>query len=93
MRILICGSRGYKHIRRLMDFIDTLTLDTEIIVGDARGIDRIAKAYAMTRGFDPQMFAAYWDRYGRSAGIRCNPEMPDQRPHWIAALKRYQGAL
>lgn len=86
MRILICGSRGYKYTRRLMDFVDTLTPDTEIIVGDARGVDRIVKAYAISLGFDPQVFEAAWDRYGRNAGMRRNLEMLDQMPHLVIAF-------
>jgi|SRR3990167_1752432 len=87
MRILICGSRNYQHLEHVQQFINTLSNDTEIIVGNARGVDEIAVAQTSRRKFTHvAVFEAAWETYGRSAGMKRNLEMLDQMPHWIVAF-------
>lgn len=46
-----------------------------IIEGETRGVDQIAKQYAINHDMDYESHPAQWDIYGRSAGYIRNEEM------------------
>ena len=75
MRVLICGGRNFDDYEYLRSTLDAAimygALDiTEIIHGDARGIDRLVGKWANETGRQCRVF-----RYGRSVGPRRNQEM------------------
>lgn len=45
---------------------------THIISGGARGIDRLACEYAVSRGVEFTEYPAEWDKYGKRAGFLRN---------------------
>ena len=76
MRILICGSRSIADQQFVIDTIEAANfVITEVVVGDARGVDAIAAAWARHHGIPVEVFYADWDRFGKSAGYRRNNEM------------------
>lgn len=79
MRVLVCGGRDYDDApylcARLDDFHERVARITTLIHGEARGADRLAKAWAKARGINVQGFPADWTRDGKSAGPIRNQRM------------------
>lgn len=74
MRVLVCGSRDFNDYRLLEEVLDRYEI-TEIIQGEARGADSLARTYGERRGIPVHGFPALWDIYGRAAGPIRNSEM------------------
>ena len=49
--------------------------DLTLIEGGAKGVDALAKAWAVSNGVPVETYKADWARYGRGAGHRRNAEM------------------
>lgn len=75
MRLMICGSRDFKPLSLVKDYIDALPSDTVIVTGGARGVDAAAEAYARARGLRVALYMAQWGTKGRGAGFIRNAEM------------------
>jgi hypothetical protein len=69
MKVAVVGSRDFPFLNRVWDYIYQLPLDTIIISGGARGVDRTAAKAARTRGMQVIEFLADWERNGRGAGM------------------------
>ena len=84
MKILICGSRDVDE-QEVLAALCKLTLelsnhivdlhDMEIILGGARGVDKIAEKWFRDAGVPIKVFTANWEEYGRRAGILRNIKM------------------
>lgn len=76
MRVVIAGSRSitdYSEVKQailLSGFVIT-----EVISGDARGVDKLGAAWAKQNKIPVQLMPADWERYGRAAGFRRNRQM------------------
>jgi len=79
MKVIVAGSRGITNYSIVKGCIqDSITDDfviTEIVSGHARGVDRLAEAYAHFYGLPVRVFSADWNLYGKSAGYIRNTEM------------------
>lgn len=84
VKLIIAGSRSLvvsDHdiagaMDRLLDAYDLIP--SEIVSGNACGVDRCGEAYARSVGMSVKVFPvtpAEWQRYGKSAGHRRNAEM------------------
>lgn len=80
-RILICGGRDFAHLEL---FNHTMSVCEPyfanyycIINGDAKGADRMAKAWASERGIPLVNMPPMWQFYGRNAGPVRNMWMLD----------------
>lgn len=81
MNIAIVGSRSWKTPGVIHATIDRLRgkyPELTIISGGARGVDRIAAAYAREQGVNIVEYHADWRRHGRKAG-------PIRNRHIVAA--------
>lgn len=78
MRLLVCGSRDYPLPGLVASRVSGYPAGTVLIVGGARGPDRIAENVGRASGLDVQVFRAEWDRYGRAAGYRRNMDMASE---------------
>jgi len=87
--VLICGSRTWTDPRLIKAAIDELAPGSTVLVGGARGADRIAERLARARDdLTVRVFAADWARYGRRAGYVRNIEMLDVgRPDRVLAYQ------
>jgi len=77
MRLLVCGSRHVCDadvVAEAFSRID-LSLVDEVVVGDCRGVDTVARHFARSRGIRVTKFVADWDTYGRNAGPIRNSTM------------------
>jgi hypothetical protein len=72
MHIAIVGSREYPRLADITTFVRRLPVDTAVVSGGGRGVDRVAEQAAKARGLQTLIFPAEWERYGRSAGSRRN---------------------
>lgn len=78
--VLVAGGREFADrpwMERQIDAIIARNAGStvRIVHGGARGADRLAGEVAAERGLEVGVFAADWDRHGRSAGYRRNERM------------------
>lgn len=77
MKYIVAGGRDFNNYS-LMTLILSRHINPEedtIISGGARGADELGARYASEHGIPLQIFPAYWDTYGKSAGFIRNAEM------------------
>ena len=84
IRLIIAGSRDFNDYELLEKEVDSFILKiqekldygipVEIVLGGARGADRLGERYARDRGLPVKIFLANWD-LGRGAGYIRNEEM------------------
>lgn len=74
---VITGSRaGGSGVSEVLDsLVDHFGKPDMVYVGDANGVDDRASEWAKETGIDVRVFAAEWDRHGRSAGPIRNRKM------------------
>lgn len=80
LKLMVCGSRTITNRTLIFTNIDKFISENPdkkiiIIEGEARGVDSIAKDYALINHLDIMSFPANWSKYGRSAGMIRNEEM------------------
>lgn len=94
-RVLVCGGRDYDDRERLFSILDTAHMANpivDLVVGDARGADSLARAWATERKVRMDVYLADWDYYGNNAGPIRNQEMLDQgKPHLVIAFPGGKG--
>ena len=76
LALLVTGSRTFANVGQVFEVLDSIRPD-RVIVGDARGVDRMVVAWCNRRGIPCSVFAADWDAHGRSAGHIRNSQMVD----------------
>lgn len=85
MRVIIAGSRSLTSPRLVDDAVEASGfLITEVISGDAPGIDRLGARWADLRGIPVRHFPADWEGKGRAAGHLRNAEMAKHADGLIA---------
>jgi len=80
MRIAIVGSRGITNI----DLSKYLLCTDEVVSGGAKGVDKVAAAYAKENGNKLVEFLPEYDKYGRAAPIVRNKKIVDYADKIIA---------
>lgn len=88
-KILVCGSRTFTD----NNMINNVLLNHhwygdgfELIHGDARGADRLAKQICILNGIKQTPFPPDWIRYGGRAGLIRNLDMLNQKPDLVIAF-------
>lgn len=81
-RLLVCGSRGITDKDWIFSQIESYWYehlacysDPIMIEGAARGVDLIAKAYAVENNWKVEEYPADWEKHGRGAGYIRNDIM------------------
>ena len=81
-RLLVCGSRGITDKDWIFSQIESYWYEhlacysnPIMIEGAARGVDLIAKAYAVENNWKIEEYPAEWDKYDRGAGYIRNDIM------------------
>jgi hypothetical protein len=83
--VLVCGGRDFKARRLLFKTLDLLQADkpiTKLVQGFARGADRLAHRWALSRrvkstGTRYEITGSMWDTQGLQAGYLRNMKMRD----------------
>lgn len=110
MKILVCGGRKFTDALAIHRHLDNLAREhgyLTIIEGDARGVDRIAGAWADARGHDHFTLRARWrdtkrpgavvklhangEPYDAMAGPERNRRMLAERPDLVLAFPGGKG--
>lgn len=82
-KVMICGSRNIKDKEYIFSQLDAFTYwqlacfeYLTLIEGEAKGVDTIAKEYAIQNGWEQiTEYPADWDKYGKGAGFIRNEQM------------------
>ncbi len=87
-KIMVCGSRTITDRELVFKWIEkdiSIHPDDKIIIieGEAKGVDSIAKDYALINHLDIMSFPADWNKYGKAAGIIRNEEMVKACDHCL----------
>lgn len=82
MKVIIAGSRTINIFQPLMEAIDNFKRRTdqeitEVVSGNARGVDRLGEWWAVRNNIPIKNFPADWEKYGKSAGHIRNKAMAD----------------
>lgn len=87
MRVLVCGSRYFNDYELLERTLDDYPI-TDIIEGEARGADALARLYGERRGIPVLRFPADWNEHGKAAGpIRNKQMLVDGNPDFVVAFR------
>lgn len=85
MRVIIAGSRDITDISLVERAVKESGFDiTTVLSGAARGVDRLAIAWAVHNNIPCEEFPANWSTHGKSAGFRRNAEMSEKADALIA---------
>jgi CTP:molybdopterin cytidylyltransferase MocA len=84
VRVAIVGSRNFGLLELVGEYVCSLPIDTVVITGGARGVDRYAENTARAREMRVEIFPADWTRYGKSAGFRRNVQMVERADKVVA---------
>lgn len=89
MKVIVCGGRDFTDtgfIYKTLDKYHKVNQFSELIEGDARGVDRIAGYWARKNKINNRKFPANWHLYGKAAGFIRNREMIFENPELIIAF-------
>ena len=76
MKTIIAGSRSLNKIEHVIEAVRLSNFNiTEVISGEAVGIDSQGKNWAFIHDIPVKSFPAEWDVYGKRAGYIRNDEM------------------
>lgn len=85
MRTIIAGSRDFTCYEEVLGIVaDSGFKITQVVSGDARGVDKIGVQIAQDYSIPFVRFPADWDRYGKKAGAIRNREMAENADALVA---------
>jgi len=90
MKILICGARDFDDKIIIDNFIMSLSKNTVIIEGEAKGADSLARDHAIKHGLEVEKYPVTgYDKYGRAAPIFRNTRMlKEGKPDYIVGYSK-----
>lgn len=74
-KVAIVGSRDYADLEAVREYVNALPVDTVIVSGGARGVDRCAEEAAKARGMTTDIHRADWAKHGKAAGVMRNHDI------------------
>lgn len=87
MKVLVWGSRHFNDVELLRKTLDSLPGVGEIIEGEARGADSLAREWGLARNVVVKAFPANWTLYGKRAGpIRNSQMLKEGQPDLVVAF-------
>lgn len=88
-KVVVTGGRDYNDADAVWSILDRAHKQfniTHLIHGDARGLDKIADAWALKRGVQVIRCPANWDHLGKAAGHIRNQFMVELYPDMVIAF-------
>ena len=83
MKIAIIGSRKFKSLKMVSDYVKTLPRGTIVISGGARGVDSVAANMARFEGFQVIEIIPNWND-GHQAGYARNTLIAEECDRMVA---------
>ncbi len=74
MIVIVSGGRNRVDEETIHSVLDLFPIK-ELVVGDAKGVDRIAALWAKRKGIPARIHVALWNREGKAAGHKRNARM------------------
>jgi predicted Rossmann-fold nucleotide-binding protein len=94
-RVLVCGGRNNLDRAAVFRRLDALVVERGplfVIEGGAKGVDRSAKDWRVSRLYPGETFVAAWERDGKGAGpIRNRKMLVDGQPDLVLAFPGGKG--
>ena len=85
MKVIIAGERTLENTDIVFPIIDASPFEiTEVVCGEARGVDTLGKRWALNKGVPVTSYPADWGKYGKGAGPIRNQQMADYADALIA---------
>jgi hypothetical protein len=84
MKVAIVGSREYLNLFKVRQYIQSLPIDTVIVSGGARGVDKCAEKVAQGIGLQTEIYPADWHKYGKAAGMKRNQQIVEASDRVVA---------
>lgn len=85
MKTIIAGSREINDLSLITKAVSECGwIVSEVVSGNARGVDRLGETWALYNAVPIQLFPAEWDVYGKSAGPIRNRKMAEYADTLIA---------
>lgn len=89
MRLIIAGSRTIQDYGIVAQLIRNylaiyVPINLVIIQGEAKGVDKLAKAFAIDNDIKWKSYPANWGKHGKSAGPKRNRKMAKKATHLLA---------
>ena len=79
MKLLIAGSRTINDYHILDEAMKIINVKSSLIIsGEAKGVDTLAKKYALNNKINYKGFPVKWSEYGKAAGHIRNSEMIEE---------------
>lgn len=76
MKVIVAGSRNINDHGAVARAIESSNFKiTEMVSGNARGVDTVAENYAARKEIPIKLFPADWEKYGKPAGAIRNEQM------------------
>lgn len=82
--VAVVGSRDWKDLDAVKDYVNSLDLSDTIVSGGARGVDMQAQIAAEDRGMATIIFRPDWNTHGKRAGILRNMMIVDRADRVVA---------
>ena len=86
MKVAIVGSRDFKNIQLVIQYVNELPIGTEVVSGGGGIVDITAAKTAQARSGlpEPTIFPANWAKYGKSAGHIRNSQIAKYADRCVA---------
>ena len=92
MKVIIAGSRTINDYSLVASAIEQSNFDvTEVVCGDAKGVDTIGDQWAQKNTIPVTHFPANWKKFGRGAGCIRNRQMAEYGDALIAITTGSRG--
>ena len=88
MKILICGARDFDDKIIIDNFILSLSKDTVIIEGEAKGADSLARDCAIQHGLEVEKYPADWSFGPRGGPVRNTRMLREGKPDIIIGYSK-----
>ncbi len=88
MKIAIVGSRDFKPLDRVRDYVKALPAGSIVISGGARGVDSAAEEAAKEAHLTTFIFPADWNQFGKRAGYLRNIDIVNAADKVVAFWDR-----
>lgn len=93
MKVAIVGSRKFRSLHLVKEYVNNLPEDTIVVSGGAKGVDTAAKIAAEARGLPkPKVFKPKYDKYPKHlAPLMRNSEIVEFSDRVVAFWNGYSG--
>lgn len=85
MKVIIAGSRNIEDYNLIILAVNkSQFVITEVVSGNARGVDKLGEYFAIKEGYKLTTFPANWGKWGKRAGYIRNAGMANYAEALIA---------